>query len=274
MISVSPKSLGVKTAATPSSLSLAASADGTMPPTTTGTSSTRAASASAAAQIDAASRRSRRRTARPRPPQPPRSAPGSTGCPGRPPRSWRRGHGPPPARRRWSGRRDPACRPGAQPGAELLTGTTDVLPHPGEVGPGVGHAHGSGYVGARSPRTPRAAPARHSPVVAPARAATRVASMRFAPDFAASASPASDASTSALSRSARHASRPRRDRSASGSAAWIAASTLAASTRSTAEVNFHSKHSGGSFPGMVGFTVCGKNLLFVILSEAKNLSSI
>ena len=39
MISVRPKSLGVNTAATPIALSRTASADGTIPPTTTGTSS-------------------------------------------------------------------------------------------------------------------------------------------------------------------------------------------------------------------------------------------
>ena len=120
MMSVSAKSLGVKTARHPSSRSDRGVAGGMIPPTTTGTSpappSRRPSSTAGTSARCEPDRIDSPTSARPRRPRPRRSAPGSAGCPGRPPRSRRRGPVPRSARRRWSARPGPACRPAAAAG--------------------------------------------------------------------------------------------------------------------------------------------------------------
>ena len=145
MMSLSPKSFGVKTAATPCSSSAGASASGMIPPTMTGTSP---APGSAQAVEDVGNQLQVRAGQDRQPDQVhvlghrgrDDLLPASAGSPGRPPRSRRRGPGPRSARRRCCARRAPACRRAPAAVAQLLAGparprsrtaASSSLPRPG-----------------------------------------------------------------------------------------------------------------------------------------------
>ena len=120
-----------------------------------------------------------------------------------------------------------------QPAAELLAGRRDLArgPRPARRRPRRRRRRRRRRSGARnSPNTSRSVPA-HSPVVAPARAAARVAAIRLASVLASAASRGQrlgDLGLVAL-RPSTASTAASADRSASGSAAWIAASRSAVS---------------------------------------------
>ena len=237
MISVSPKSLGVKTRATPCSRSRRASLSGMIPPTTTGTSSrpasrrpsqhrrhdlqVRAGQDRQADDVHVLLDRGRDDLRR-----------GEPDALVDRPRSRRRGRGRRSARRRWSARRGRACRPGSAAGRRAprrwpapARGRRSASRRPRRRRWPRPRPVGARY----SPNTSRSTPA-HSPVVTPARAQSRVAAIRFASVPAAARRASSAASTAAWSRSARHF------RTASCAAASTAGSTaMIAASRSAVQ---------------------------------------